>query len=120
MFENVIGGLVSSIVGGLINNPAVPVSRNDPTSVAATEVVVERAVNQELAPVIAHMTNNEPWYQSRVFLGSAGAFIAAGAAAFGRSWDAATVTQYLVTGVSLAGPLLALYGRFAATKPIGA
>lgn len=117
MFASLIPMIVGQVIGELISSPAVPV---DHTNASAAEVVVERAVRRELEPVIEHVTNQEPWYQSRVTLGAAASILSgvAGLAGFAIGADD------LVTILTMVGPVLggafALYGRWKARKPLGA
>ena len=67
------------------------------------------------------MTASKPWYASKTIWGSLIAMIAGIGSAFGFDLDAQTQAG-LVDGVlkiiSASGSLLAIYGRFSATKPI--
>lgn len=83
---------------------------------------VSRAVNNELGPVIANLTNNEPWYQSRVTWGALIAGVAGVLGAFGVAFPEEMQSQVLnavVAAAPLVGAALALYGRWKARKPIG-
>lgn len=83
------------------------------------------AIVKALGPVIdavMHSTNNEPFYQSRVFWGSIIALVAAVLGAFGVAFPSDLQGQVLtavMAALALVGPLVALYGRFKAKKPIG-
>lgn len=83
------------------------------------------AIVNALGPVIdavMHSTNTEPFYQSRVFWGSVIALVAAVLGAFGIAFPSDMQGQVLtgvMAGFALVGPLVALYGRFKAKKPIG-
>ncbi|MGZ2484253.1 hypothetical protein ACVITL_002776 [Rhizobium pisi] len=98
-------------------------------TVAKPEVNAEMsavpAIVNALAPIIdqiVHSTNSEPFYQSRVFWGSIIALVAAVLGAFGIAFPSDLQGQVLtavMAGLALVGPLVALYGRFKAKKPIG-
>lgn len=83
------------------------------------------AIVNALGPVIdaiMHSTNTEPFYKSRVFWGSVIALVAAALGAFGIAFPSDMQGQILtavMAGLSLIGPIIALYGRFKAKKPIG-
>lgn len=75
-------------------------------------------------PSLQHATNSEPWYASRV---TWGAIIAALAPVVGLALgrvvtaaDQATLAEFVSAGGALVGSGLALYGRWVATRPIGA
>lgn len=75
-----------------------------------------------VAPIVAHTTNNEPWYQSRVTIGAIVSIAIPALGALGISSDvvdADQLTAILVAAGSLAGGALTLYGRWKAKKPLG-
>ncbi|MCB8819962.1 hypothetical protein LJD17_05350 [Microvirga rosea] len=79
---------------------------------------------EEVGPIVAHLTNNEPWYQSRV---TWGAIIAAAspilAPIIGRALspeEQALWTSVLTMVGTGIGAALTLYGRWKARRPIGA
>lgn len=78
---------------------------------------VAEAVTQKLAPVIAHATNTEPWYQSRVTWGAILAAAAPIAVAFGFdiSWINSETLAAIGAGV---GAVVTIYGRWVARKPL--
>jgi hypothetical protein len=114
-----IGQITNAIIDNLIRAPSVPVSREN-SGVVKPEV--REAVAQEVGPVIDHLTNNEPFYRSRVWWGSVGSILG----------GAATIITMAVNGVPLSfesygppagaiwGGATALWGRYGAHKPIGA
>ncbi len=65
------------------------------------------------------MTHSKPWYQSKTIWGSLIAMIAGIGSAFGLDLDA-TAQAGLVDGIlsliTAAGAVLAIYGRFSATS----
>lgn len=102
----------------LVQNPSVPVERTDKIVVQQQAAEVLR---QEVAPVIEHLTNNEPAVKSRVTQGAVGAItLAAGVLLY--SWSKGTLNEEIVStqiGV-IVSSLWVLYGRWKATKPFGA
>lgn len=84
------------------------------------------AIINALGPIIdqiVHSTNSEPFYQSRVFWGSVVAIGSIGLSYFKVDFPAIVqgqVTDAIMTAIPIAGSLYALYGRFRATKPLGA
>ncbi|MDR6953772.1 hypothetical protein J2X65_003135 [Ancylobacter sp. 3268] len=85
-------------------------------SVIATEVA------KETAAVVINQTNNEPWYQSRVTLGAILAALAGILGLFGWAFPAEVqgkVIDLIVALGPVIGAALALYGRWAARKPLG-
>jgi muramidase (phage lysozyme) len=112
-----INSIAGAITSALVKNPDVPVGQDN--AVDAQVVIADTVIN-EVGPVIDHLTNNEPWYQSRVTLGALASIIAGVAAIAGYAWDAGAVLQFLIAIGPVVGGFLALYGRWAAKKPIGA
>lgn len=85
----------------------------------APQVAYEAA--KELAPVLVNLTNNEPWYQSRVTWGAVAAILsglgtAAGLVSAG-DWSP---ELWLAALGSVGGGIGTLYGRWVAKKPLGA
>lgn len=102
---------------------AVTVAVSDPTVPAKAEAIpaIVAAISQ-LVPEIVNATNKEPFYQSRVFWGSALSVLAGVLALFGVAFPAEMQTQVIgiiMAALPLLGGLYALYGRFKAKKPIG-
>ena len=60
--RSVIFGQVFDHVLQTVSKPNVPVS-------SGAERAVAQAVTEKLAPVLVNLTNSEPWYRSRIFLG---------------------------------------------------
>lgn len=111
--------IVDKIFDRLVKDPYIPVSPVDET---ITKPEIEKVVTEELKPVIEHLTNNEPWYKSRVMWGSilgiAGGLVTIGThLANGIPIDTA---NYGPPAASIVGGVGAILGRFFAKKPIGA
>ena len=80
------------------------------------------AVLATTAPVVAHITNTEPWYQSRVTLGAVLAAAAGVLGAFGYAFPEdvqGKIVDLIVALGPVIGGALALYGRWVAKKPLG-
>ena len=106
----VIQAIIPTVISSL-SNSSVP---------AADRARVAQEVAERVAPMVAHQSNAEPWYRSRVTLGSLASVLT----------GISTVLMMFSTGdfdpqqVTLAagalfGGAAALWGRWAAKKPIG-
>jgi hypothetical protein len=92
----------------------------NPAAVAQSRSDVLVEVAKAVEPVLEHVTNNEPWYQSRVTLGSLGTIVTSGLAIWGLVANGLTDVQLLSPPIiAIATASLALYGRWAARKPLG-
>jgi hypothetical protein len=83
---------------------------------------ISKAVTDQVQPVVDHLTNQEPWYRSRVTWGAIASIALPLLGAFGVSSDIIDADQFVALGLAVgtaAGGLLTLYGRWAAKKPIG-
>jgi hypothetical protein len=105
--------IASKIADRLIKLPSVPVEQ-------AEKPVVKVEVAKELTPVIEHLTNNEPWYQSRVTWGAIFAILG-GVATIGTAAanGETSMEVYSPAGMSILGGFGTLYGRWKARKPLG-
>lgn len=86
-----------------------------------TKEIVE-AVESKVAPIVAHVTNSEPWYQSRVTLGAILAAAAGVLGLFGYAFPSEVqgkVIDLIIALAPIIGGGFALYGRWAAKKPLG-
>lgn len=87
----------------------------------AIEPIVDAVASKVTAPIL-HVTNNEPWYQSRV---TWGAIVSIGTGLLGAvgvatDWLDAETAIALGMGLgSVIGGAVTLYGRWKARKPIG-
>ena len=111
--------IATAVVGRVLKEV---LSRNDvPVDNRHVEQVATIAAS-ELGPMLAHQNNSEPWYQSRVTLGSLLSIGVGIAGLFGIVIDADTSQQILVTVTALGtviGGAVALWGRWVAKKPLG-
>lgn len=112
----IIGGLIAGAVREAVSRPDVPAS---PAAVQPIAKEVEKAV----LPQVEHLTNSEPWYQSRVtwsaivMVGTAVASLAFGATV--TADDQAMWTSLGVAAMTLLSASLNLYARYFAKKPLG-
>ncbi|MDW9447219.1 hypothetical protein GOA58_05895 [Sinorhizobium meliloti] len=109
--ENKIAAAVITTVG----DPAVPAQP------AAAGPIID-AVTNRIAPEIIAATNNEPWWQSRVTLGAILAAAAGVLGIFGYAFPAEVqgkVIELIIALGPVIGGAIALYGRWAARRPIG-
>jgi hypothetical protein len=109
----IVGSLANKVLDRLIASPQTTVT-------SAEAPAVRQEVANAVAPVIEHLTNNEPWYQSRVTWGAVfailGGIATIGTAAANGETNAEV---YTTAGMSILGGLGTLYGRWAARKPLG-
>lgn len=106
-------------------DPAVPIlAPSGPDAAEAARVITDEALRAvALAPAVRHATNTEPWYQSRVTWGAIVSTAVPILALLGVATDAIDKDTAVSVGVALGtaiGGALTLYGRWRATKPIGA
>ena len=90
-------------------------------STSDTTVAYEKVANNVL-PVVEHLTNNEPWYQSRVTWGAIGSIALPLLGLVGVTSDVIDADEFIALGLTLgaaASGLFTLYGRWKARKPIG-
>ena len=95
-------------------------SRDDTKMNYADATKVSQALVKEVIPDILHATNNEPWYASKVTLGAVATLIGGSYALVMDFADGTMPTGDSFTGqvVAIACAALALYGRWAARKPV--
>src|SRR4051794_32455866 len=88
-----------------------------PQDVPAVQQEVTKTVVKELqeSPQLQHLTNNEPWYQSRVTLGSLGSILGGAATMMTMVATNQYDPQLYVTPLmAIGGGVFALYGRWKA------
>lgn len=101
--------IIDALIDKIVKDPANPVTQADAP-----------AIRKELAPVIEHLTNGEPWYKSRVTWGALGAI----AGGLGTIITALANGDYNpemlgTAALSVCGGVGTIYGRWAARKPLG-
>jgi hypothetical protein len=114
----------NAIAGAVVAGVTSAVASPSTAAQAADRPIITNAVLQQLEPVIASATNNEPWYQSRVTWGAILGGVAGLLGVVGKAdLLPAELQGRIIDGIIAAGPLIAmgvvLYGRWAAKKPIG-
>jgi len=119
----VLAGAVMKVAAPLIvQKLAGKVSKKEADDIAAQ--TVQAIVTQVTAdPVVKNELNAEPWWQSRVALGSIvaaiGVLLPTILSLFGIKADEGDILRHLDAIVTLAGALYALYGRLASgLKPL--
>jgi hypothetical protein len=76
---------------------------------------------QDVAAEVEHLTNQEPWFRSRVTWGALMSLVAAIGSGFGLALGPAEVeaaVTVLAAGGTMIGAFVALYGRWLAKRPI--
>lgn len=114
MKSTIAKSIIKRVVGKQIDNSVLPISNT------VADAVADQAA-EAVAPLLVNATNNEPWYQSRVTLGSGFAVLASIGVIGGMltgvmDFDIQVLAANLAT---LLGAAFALYGRYAAKKPLG-
>lgn len=109
----IIGGIADKVLDRLIASPQTTVTQ-------AEAPVVRQEVADAVAPVVEHLTNNEPWYRSRVTIGALTSIVSGIFMLFGVALDVETIAVLVSTALAVIGGFVSLYGRWKATKPLGA
>lgn len=143
--SSLLGGILAGAAGKLLvnaiervvdqraNNPDSGITvREKPGLVEDLVVAATKVVADQIAPkagkvveqVATNASNNEPWYKSRVLIGTGISLVFKAAVAIGVVSDAVApeeITTVVMALVSVGGDLYALYGRLFAKslKPIG-
>jgi hypothetical protein len=106
--------IASRIADRLVKSPSVPIE-------APEKPVVKVEVAKELQPVLEYLTNNEPFYKSRVSWGALFAILGGIATIGAAAANGETNTEvYTTAGMSIFGGITTLYGRWKSRKPLGA
>lgn len=119
--------MIPAIAIGLAKDLILPeilkaLKRDDVPVSSSQAVSVANKIAAEVAPVIVNQANAEPWYQSRVILGSLVTVGVGLAGLFGMVIspdDAALITSVAVSAGAVISGLFTLYGRLVAKKPLG-
>lgn len=120
-----VSKIAERAVDAVQETAARPTNPLSATAVAETRQNLEAAIEQKVATTVAHVTNNEPWYQSRVTIGNYLAIAGALAGVFGvvveqdqyRTWtELIFIGAPIVAGI--VGSAFSLYGRWKAKKPL--
>lgn len=110
----IAGKVIDNVVDRLVAHKGIPVTRRDAP-------VVRGALREELQEHIENATNNEPWFRSRVLLGSFGALLVSAGNVLQMFTDDVPNSMEDYWGqVAIVVPILfAIYGRLATRKPLG-
>lgn len=95
--------------------------KQNPTADAVSVQLSAENITKEVVPVLVNQTNNEPWYQSRVIIGSLVAIGGGILQLYGYTVsanDMAMIVELVGQATTFGGSLVALYGRLAARKPL--
>lgn len=119
-----VGAAVATALSTAANDPKNGLSRQDIPSV---QTHVETELNHQIEKVdavVRNVTNQEPWWKSRVIWGlvvTAGMQIARALGQETGSIDEQSVVDWIMQAVSLVGAAYAFYGRVSAKnlKPLG-
>jgi hypothetical protein len=116
---------VKSAIAGAVLSAVTAVAADSTTQLQPSDArAVSQQIKAEIAadPVVQHVTNTEPWYQSRVTIGAIVSIAVPLLGLIGISTDvidADMLTRILTAGGVVIGGALTLYGRWVARKPIG-
>lgn len=116
--------IAAAVVAGVTQAAANTNNDLKPTDIKAVAATVTPAVAKEVAPIVTNATNSEPWYQSRVIIGSGVMMLCTVAKLAGHEIsvvDQGSLTDWVLLGGQLVGSGLALYGRLfgSSLKPLG-
>lgn len=114
---------IKETVRDAIMKGAFEAAKSPMTATQGSDVqVITSKVLTEVAPIVAHATNNEPWYASRVTWGALLAAVSGVLGILGYSFPAemqGKIIDLIIALLPIIGGLTALYGRWVAKKPIG-
>ena len=114
--------LLAPIVASLANTVLETLITSPKTTVTVAEApVVRQEIADAVSPMIAHLTNSEPFYRSRVSWGACFAILG-GVATIGTAVANGTFSPEIhgPALMSILGGVTTLYGRWKARTPIGA
>ena len=119
--------IVLDIIGSALrqigSDPSLPLQPQD-APVVAKEVgarIEKEARFRELTAEVEHLTNQEPWYRSRVTWGALITLAASVGSGFGvvlGPEEIEAAVTVLTAGATLIGGVVTLYGRWIAKRPI--
>lgn len=110
--------LVETALDRFIDNTPTHMQKNE---VPVARDAVVRDIEREVEAIIVNQTNNEPWYRSRVLIGSFFTLVAALSSLGVMFFDDVpnSFDDYYFQLSVVAGTAFAIYGRLATSKPIG-
>lgn len=118
-----VGQIVVNALQKEADKPSNQMTNQDVNNVApVVQAKVEDQLTKQVQPVIDHLTNNEPWYQSRQTWVAILGLLSSVLAIFGVAFPAEVQAQVLgiitaIVGIITTGTLI--YNRYFAKKPIG-
>ena len=119
--------IVLDVIGSALRqigaDPTLPLQPEEvPTVAEAVGTRVQQHPRfRDVAAEVEHLTNQEPWYRSRVTWGALMSLVAAMGSGFGLVLGPAEVeaaVTVLAAGGTMIGALVTLYGRWIAKRPI--
>jgi hypothetical protein len=114
----------ASVAKGLTQAAEKQTNELTQTDVALVTPIVAKEVNKQVNALVTNITNQEPWYQSRVIIGAGVSLAAQLGSLAGAQLELTpsdqevwidTITQL----ISLAGVVFALWGRLTVKPPLG-
>lgn len=118
-----VRGVVSRILHEESKKTTTDFTPKDATTIAPLiSTKVEAKLSKDVNSVITNLTNQEPWYRSRVIVGTGVSLLSFGARFAGLHLDVidqSTITQMVLDGATILGSAYALYGRLVVNKPMG-
>lgn len=124
--DKLIDKAVDKAVDKVVQSPSIDVSQKE---AAPVRELVSNEVKKSVGAIVEHATNNEPWYRSRVTIGSIVAITSPitsrllsaiiGETVTINAEEQAAITDLLMALISAIGGGYSIYGRLIARKPIG-
>lgn len=123
LVADILTGAIRGAVEQVVRSPLNNAPREQAREIAA-QVVAEVRENPKIKEVVAqvtHATNSEPWFLSRVTWGAIVAILGGLQAEASMLMNGGGSLDGHYTALSaIAGGAVVIYGRWVATKPIGA
>lgn len=124
MANNEAGNLGSVVLKKVIGDALNKMAKSSNNSLEKSDVpAIQKKVATEVTAVVANATNSEPWYQSRVIIGTTVSMVLMGAGFIGLQTDViqpGEITDFIMDAGALLAAGYALFGRLkAGLKPIG-
>jgi hypothetical protein len=121
------GTLVKAVIDKAADSSSNSLEKKDaPKIIAAVTAAVNDKIidaQHEVTATIAHVTNIEPWYQSRVTIGAIVSILVPLLGLIGvqsNILNADQLTSILLAAGTVIGGLFTLWGRWISRKPLGA
>lgn len=118
-----IGGVVVDALQKEADKSSNKMTDADVNKIApAVEAKVEEKVKKEIQPIVDHLNNQEPWYQSRVAISAIVGILTAILGVWGYNLDAEAQSQLVIAIMAVSSAVTAIlnvWARYIAKKPIG-